>query len=41
MFDRLADDIAGFTEAASLERYAFYIFDYGAPVGLRLDLRDP
>jgi pimeloyl-ACP methyl ester carboxylesterase len=40
-FDRLADVIEGFTEAVSLERYALYIFDYGAPVGLRMALRHP
>ncbi|WP_128254770.1 alpha/beta fold hydrolase [Falsirhodobacter deserti] len=40
-FDRLAEVIDGFTEALSLERYALYIFDYGAPVGLRLALRHP
>src|SRR5690606_5895787 len=40
-FDSLADVIEGFTEAMSLERYALYIFDYGAPVGLRLAMRHP
>lgn len=40
-FDRLADVIEGFTEAMSLDRYALYIFDYGAPVGLRLAMRHP
>ncbi len=40
-FDRLADVIEGFTEALSLSRYALYIFDYGAPVGLRLATRHP
>ncbi|AWZ20933.1 hypothetical protein RTM1035_04300 [Roseovarius sp. TM1035] len=40
-FDRLADVIGGFTEALSLDRYALYIFDYGAPVGLRLAMRHP
>jgi pimeloyl-ACP methyl ester carboxylesterase len=40
-FDRLADVIEGFTEALSLDRYALYIFDYGAPVGLRLATRQP
>ena len=40
-FDHLADVIEGFTEALSLGRYALYIFDYGAPVGLRLALRHP
>ncbi len=40
-FDRLADVIEGFTGALSLDRYALYIFDYGAPVGLRLGMRHP
>lgn len=40
-FERLADVIEGFTEALSLDRYALYIFDYGAPVGLRLASRRP
>jgi len=40
-FDRLAQVIEGFTEALSLNRYALYIFDYGAPVGLRLAMRHP
>jgi pimeloyl-ACP methyl ester carboxylesterase len=40
-FDRLADVIEDFTEALSLDRYALYIFDYGAPVGLRLATRHP
>jgi pimeloyl-ACP methyl ester carboxylesterase len=31
-FDRLADVIEGFTKALSLDRYALYVFDYGAPV---------
>ncbi len=40
-FDSLADVIEGFTDAMSLDRYALYIFDYGAPVGLRLAMRHP
>ncbi|MGC0054722.1 alpha/beta fold hydrolase [Brucella pituitosa] len=40
-FDRLADVIEGFTEALLLDRYALYIFDYGAPIGLRLATRHP
>lgn len=40
-FDRLADVVEGFTEAMSLDRYALYVFDYGAPVGLRLAVRHP
>lgn len=40
-FDHLADVIEQFTEAIRLTRYALYIFDYGAPVGLRLAVRHP
>lgn len=40
-FDALADIIAGFVDALGLRRYALYIFDYGAPVGLRLAMRHP
>ncbi|HEY2525763.1 MAG TPA: alpha/beta hydrolase [Candidatus Binataceae bacterium] len=38
-FEHLTDVIDRFTEAIGLRRYALYIFDYGAPVGLRLALR--
>jgi len=40
-FEHLAKVIAGFTEAIGLERFAIYVFDYGAPVGLRLALVHP
>ena len=40
-FDNLAAVIGGFTEALGLDRYTLYIFDYGAPVGLRLALAHP
>ncbi|HKT35597.1 MAG TPA: alpha/beta hydrolase [Nitrospira sp.] len=40
-FDRLADVIDRFTNEVGLSRYALYIFDYGAPIGLRLALRHP
>ena len=40
-FDHLAEIIDGFTEALRLSRYAVYVFDYGAPVGLRLALAHP
>jgi pimeloyl-ACP methyl ester carboxylesterase len=35
-FDNLAAVIDGFTQALGLKRYAIYIFDFGAPTGLRL-----
>lgn len=40
-FDHLAEVIEGFTDALGLERYALYVFDYGAPVGFRLALARP
>ncbi len=40
-FDNLAHTIEAFTEAIGLRRFAIYIFDYGAPVGLRLALSHP
>ncbi|MET9611097.1 alpha/beta hydrolase [Streptomyces sp. NPDC006512] len=40
-FDRLADIVEGFTDALGLDRYALYVFDFGAPVGLRLATRRP
>ncbi len=40
-FDRLAAVIGAFTEAKGLERFAMYVFDYGAPVGWRLAVRHP
>lgn len=40
-FANLARIIAGFTDAVGLSRYALYVQDYGAPVGLRLALERP
>ena len=40
-FDALADTIEAFTEALGLNRYAIYVFDYGAPTGFRLAMRHP
>ncbi len=40
-FDALAEVMEGFVDALGLRRYALYIFDYGAPVGLRLAMRHP
>ena len=40
-FEHLAKVIEAFTQAIGLDRYAIYIFDYGAPVGLRLALAQP
>ncbi len=40
-FENLAETIDRFTEIIGLKRFAIYIFDYGAPVGLRLALKHP
>ena len=40
-FENLAHVIDRFTEEIGLDGYAIYIFDYGAPVGLRLALAHP
>jgi len=40
-FENLAKVIDSFTQSIGLQRYAIYVFDYGAPVGLRLALAHP
>jgi pimeloyl-ACP methyl ester carboxylesterase len=40
-FERLAKVIDSFTQAIGLDRFAIYVFDYGAPVGFRLALAHP
>ena len=40
-FASLAKVVAGFVDAVGLRRYAIYIQDYGAPIGLRLALMAP
>jgi len=40
-FDNLAAVIDAFTVAKNLEHYAMYVFDYGAPVGWRLAVKNP
>jgi pimeloyl-ACP methyl ester carboxylesterase len=40
-FENLAKTISRFTEVLGIDRFAIYIFDYGAPVGLRLALAHP
>jgi len=40
-FENLSRIIGAFTEMAGLKRFALYIFNYGAPVGLRLALEHP
>ena len=40
-FDHLADVIDRFTEVLGLDRFAIYVFDYGAPTGFRLAAAHP
>src|SRR6516165_12066307 len=40
-FDALAQTMLAFTDALGLERYALYVFDYGAPTGFRLAVARP
>jgi pimeloyl-ACP methyl ester carboxylesterase len=40
-FDNLATVISRFTEVIGQRRFAIYIFDYGAPVGLRMAAKHP
>ena len=40
-FDNLAAVIDRFTEIIGLKQFAIYIFDYGAPVGLRIAAKRP
>jgi pimeloyl-ACP methyl ester carboxylesterase len=40
-FDDIARIIDRFTEVVGLDRYALYVFDYGAPTGFRLAVKHP
>jgi pimeloyl-ACP methyl ester carboxylesterase len=40
-FDNLANVIERFTEVVGFDRFALYVFDYGAPTGFRLATRHP
>jgi pimeloyl-ACP methyl ester carboxylesterase len=40
-FDRVAAIIGRFTEVIGFDRYAVYVFDYGAPTGFRLAVKHP
>ena len=40
-FDMLARITGDFVDALGLERYALYVFDYGAPTGFRLAMQHP
>jgi pimeloyl-ACP methyl ester carboxylesterase len=40
-FDGIAATIDRFTEVVGFDRYAVYVFDYGAPTGFRLAVKHP
>src|SRR5262249_50026055 len=40
-FDNIAGVIDRFTEVVGFDRYAVYVFDYGAPTGFRLAVKHP
>jgi pimeloyl-ACP methyl ester carboxylesterase len=40
-FNALAATVDSFTKALQLDRYAIYVFDYGAPTGFRLAMAHP
>jgi len=40
-FDNLARVVNRFTEVVGLDRFAIYVFDYGAPTGFRIAMRNP
>lgn len=40
-FDNLAKTMQGFIDTLGLQRFAIYVFDYGAPTGYRLALANP
>lgn len=40
-FDNIANVIERFTEIIGFDRFAVYVFDYGAPTGFRLAVRHP
>jgi pimeloyl-ACP methyl ester carboxylesterase len=40
-FAQLTQTMQGFVDALALQRFAMYVFDYGAPVGFNLAVADP
>ncbi len=40
-FERMAEMIGRLTEVVGFDRYAVYVFDYGAPTGFRLAVKRP
>jgi pimeloyl-ACP methyl ester carboxylesterase len=40
-FDNIAEVMGRFTEVVGFDRFAVYVFDYGAPTGFRIAVRHP
>jgi pimeloyl-ACP methyl ester carboxylesterase len=40
-FDQMAEKMDRFTEVVGFDRYAVYVFDYGAPTGFRIAAKHP
>lgn len=40
-FENLTKNVAGFLAALKVDQYFLYVFDYGAPIGFRLAMRQP
>ncbi|MDG4885538.1 alpha/beta hydrolase [Mesorhizobium sp. WSM4884] len=40
-FENLSNVIGRFTEVIGIDKFALYVFDYGAPIGFRLAVKDP
>jgi pimeloyl-ACP methyl ester carboxylesterase len=40
-FDHIAQVMGHFTEVIGLDRFALYVFDYGAPIGFRIAMKHP
>jgi len=40
-FEGLASTVEAFTQMLKIQRYAMYVFDYGAPTGFRLAMKHP
>ena len=40
-FEQLTETMQGFVDALGLERFAMYVFDYGAPIGFNLAISHP
>lgn len=40
-FENLTKNVAGFLATLKVDQYFLYVFDYGAPIGFRLAMRQP